>query len=132
MKIRNGFVSNSSSSSFCIYGVVKDNDDIYEGFIAKFPEDEQVKEWNPEDEDWDNYRPNEILEYVLGKLKKIDDRFEYTWDSENDQIFIGMNPMDIKDDETGRQFKNTVEQGLNEILGIDAGDCDMKLGEIDR
>jgi len=37
MKIRTGFVSNSSSSSFCIIGVPIDEDDIYTGKIKWEP-----------------------------------------------------------------------------------------------
>lgn len=51
MKIRNGFVSNSSSSSFVIYGV-KIEDKSVEDIVKQFYSEEELKEFG-EDDYWD-------------------------------------------------------------------------------
>ena len=86
MKIRNGFVSNSSSSSFCIYGTSVDID----GNIEEMIENTGL----------------EIHNYY-------------------DTIYVGRSWSSIKDDETGAQFKESVNKALKN-LGIDAkcGTCE--------
>jgi hypothetical protein len=72
MKTRHGFVANSSSSSFCIYGAIvsRDDDDIYE--------------------------------------KAEDHGLECRCPS--DDYYIGLSWSDVKDDETGAQFKERVRE----------------------
>lgn len=82
MKIRNGFVSNSSSSSFCIYGV---------GGV----------------EDADNLE-SKIDELSLNLSMH---HMEY-------YVYVGRSWDSIKDDETGRQFKDGVKADLIK-LGIE-------------
>jgi len=86
MKIRTGFVSNSSSSSFLVYGCyIKDD---FAKFIKNFIKDNPTR-----------------LEF-----KKIDVGY-----GENEQ-YIGRNPCSIGGEETGNQFKNTVEEIIAELI----------------
>jgi hypothetical protein len=82
MKFRQGFVSNSSSCSFLIYGAhVNDYDE------------EKVDEL----EDW-AYKNNYAIEFP-----------EYMG------LYIGKSWSSVKDDETGKQFKEKIEKDLKKL-----------------
>lgn len=88
MKIRSCFVSNSSSSSFCILGIRL-----------------------PENFDEDSF-------YKNNKIDKKFLEFEYGIYNYYDQYFIGVNPEQMKNDETLIQFKERICQEIKK-LGID-------------
>lgn len=100
MKIRNGFVSNSSSSSFCIYGITIDNTDDTRQQIMDY----LVK--NNIEVDSDDFY--ELAERIPG--------LEYH-SIEGDAHYLGRSFASIKDDETGKQFKDGVKNKLTEIFG---------------
>lgn len=80
MKIRNGFVSNSSTSSFCIYGI-RINGELKPGLESEL--------------------------YKLGfDVEPVDSL-----------IYIGKSWDKIKDDETGKQFKESIIETLKPVLG---------------
>lgn len=111
MKVRMGFVSNSSSSSFCIYGAFLEDDKIETPEFLEFMVDhiddvesiEKAKETLEEDRDdvlWQ-------LETPLG--------LEYYCIDGDDGVYLGDSWSHVKDDETGRQFKDRVEAQLKKI-----------------
>ena len=117
MKVRAGFVSNSSSSSFCIYGVEMDFDEM----IEKIKESNIISEEDMEkmEENDELYEVGEILEEKLGlSTYQCDD---YFW--------IGRRWAEIDDDETGGQFKDGVKTKLEEFFGPDV-ECDTYEEEI--
>ena len=82
MKVRNGFVSNSSSSSFLMYGIVAEEDDL-------------------------NIKDSEDL-YDIAEDLFENELTIYANDNING-IYIGASWDSIKDDETGAEFKSRIE-----------------------
>ena len=120
MKIRTDYVSNSSSSSFVLWGKAYDRSDLSQKMIdaGLVPEDQvddfDIYEWLDEHDsfgfDYD--------EYVIG----------------DDEIIVGMSPVKMDDNETLAQFKQRVldkikKAGLpidsiSEIEYVKGVDCD--------
>jgi hypothetical protein len=123
MKIRKGFVSNSSSSSFCIYGTSVDSlseitgvsvQEINEKRKQKFLEGygKQHPELVPQsDEEWQEYFDEDCdyADYVSGTGLEIysKDGYEY---------YIGKSWHLIGDDETGKEFKAAVEAKVKTLI----------------
>ena len=99
MKTRSGFVSNSSSSSFLIYGIELGMDEFIE--MAEAFLGEKYEDW-----------------YDAGKgLNKKCNGISVEHPGEWDSVFVGISPRKIEDDETGAQFKQRVKDTLKEFLG---------------
>ena len=109
MKIRQGFVSNSSSSSFLIYGSTIElnvNEEIVNRINEMHPEDDNLT--LEEVEDMGKY---EILEYLLDRDSSLEYHVPY-----DDEIYVGKSWDCVGDDETGRQFKERVEAEMNRVF----------------
>lgn len=118
MKIRSGFVSNSSSSSFAVYGV-----DIQEGVLVKLAQS-LLSETKPElveryakyvadvDENgYHNYDNEDYQEVICSVACALGSGWEgqaYTYE-EPDHFYLGRCPSDIDDNETGKQFRDSVQ-----------------------
>jgi len=103
MKIRIGFVSNSSTTSFCIYGFCLDDYQL----LQKACDLNKIK-CNVEDDDFESYEVCEDL------IKDAGIEFRSGPDNE---MFFGISLGDMKDDETFRQFKTRIEEALAKIFG---------------
>ena len=101
MKIRNGFVSNSSSSSFCIYGICMNQSEMIEKIKDSLTEDQQQ-----ELED-DGYYLVELLESKT-QLQVYQDE---------DSIWVGESWTCVGDNQTGKEFKDSVKSTLEAVLG---------------
>lgn len=102
MKVRTGFVSNSSSSSFAIWGASFDTDELLE--VIK----------------------NQLTEEQYEMIKEQDEALENVWsvnglemyeDYEGQRVYIGRSWSDIDDDQTGKQFKNYVQKKIEKAIG---------------
>jgi hypothetical protein len=92
-----GFVSNSSTSSFCIYGTSFD----FKKVKANHANDEDFNE--------DDFRYDGIESLAEAAGLEVH-HTDYDW-------YVGMQWDEIGDDETGSQFKQRVKESIQKFLG---------------
>lgn len=105
MNYRNSFVSNSSSSSFVVYGVGMNDDEFFSLCQSKLGEEAVNNIINDPDSG------NSYTE--LNKLEK-ETGLEFIHDWECEYHIIGRQYKTIGDNETGLDFKNSVKDKLKE------------------
>lgn len=101
MKIRLGFVSNSSTSSFCMYGARIDKREA----MALLG----IEAW-------------EDIDKIIRAKKLRIGYFDFDG-ADSADVYIGDSWRDIRDDETGRQFKDRIAAGIKALFGKDFA-CD--------
>jgi hypothetical protein len=101
MKIRTGFVSNSSSSSFCIYGVCLTEDD-FKSFMQKIKEEFK--------DERDSYEA--IDSYVYEKKLGLE-----THSIEGYSFYVGKSIQEMNDSETKKQFMDRTINELSDLFG---------------
>ncbi len=101
MKIRMGFVSNSSTTSFCIYGAEVDLSDVKKILIEKGVATE---------EGLDMYGVEEFNTYEAMGL-------DYIRDHEGGYTYMGRYYTSIGNEETGSQFEKDVEEKIKKFFG---------------
>jgi len=103
MKTRSGFVSNSSTSSFCIYGA----------FLTQKMSESEVREKCAAFIGKDC--PEDFYEALEDVATKLDLRVAHV--SESDCYYVGKNWPSIKDDQTAKQFKDEIQAAVNKVFG---------------
>ena len=134
MKTRRGFVSNSSTTSFCIYGASVDTNYITFDFLK------ELKKRNPEVferilkdaycakalKDIDNWTEEEGSEFLENNGPEIPgiisagigiDYYSGPESYYDGEYYIGRAWKYIGDDETGSQFKTSIEKAINDFFG---------------
>ena len=108
MKIRTGFVSNSSTSSFTIFGVYLEEDEIKKHFGLESNKDGGEVDANSEKDDYGDKESLDLYE----ELDKLEVPFkgpcEY-WDG----YHLGLSLLECRDDETMGDFKKRVIETVN-------------------
>lgn len=122
MKLRAGFVSNSSSSSFCLFGISMDANEALKLVIGK-----KDREGNVITEEMVNEDRYTAMENLLA-----DTDLEFVDDYECETMYFGRSYNLIRDNETGKQFKESVKKGLKKLLGKNykASEVGLQEGEI--
>jgi len=111
MKCRNGFVSNSSSSSFLIYGVKVEPMQFREAVNTLIARGE-VPGWD------EAVKEEEYISEFDGVLGL---NVHAPWDYADEPIYVGLSWDRVGDDETGRQFKNRAEDAIRTIFPMFEG-----------
>lgn len=100
MKVRTGFVSNSSSSSFLIYGVASTRSEFIELVGLEPDSDEAVA------------LEDDIYGWCEENLPSLTHESPY----DSGMHFVGLSWDAVGDDETGKQFKNRVFKELKKVF----------------
>lgn len=108
MKVRAGFVSNSSTSSFCFYGIYEDSYSLIEKLIKNGIIDEEVDESDYYD----------IIEEIAGK-----NGLDFDSDS-NGSFVVGGDLAQIPDDVVVKEWKSEIQKKINKLFGKDS-QCDI-------
>jgi hypothetical protein len=102
MKTRIGFVSNSSTTSFCIYGAFIDGEDQYKAMCKSCGMEY----------DADTFELYDIIDDICEKVG-----LTYHMGYDSDGVYIGKGMEQMKDNETYGAFKKNVQDALEKLLG---------------
>jgi hypothetical protein len=122
MKIRSGFVSNSSSSSFLIYGTTLDAGEV-STIVKKMCDEGKCKDYEGKLVQFEDIDGEEL--YSLVEYLKLPKGIDVHSPSYSDVVYVGASWDTVKDDETGKEFKNRVFETLKEAgLNIKKNELD--------
>jgi len=111
MKIRLGFVSNSSSSSFCVYGLSLRSIDFINYSKRKNPMTEH------EYEELDMDQTAQLVDKIIEKhIKKYKLNNELRYELDDEYVYVGRPYETLGENETGHAFKELAKKILEQLL----------------
>lgn len=122
MKIKLGFVTNSSSTSFVVWGMRMDEDELKEKYGEKIFASEHVI-LGP---DIVNKPREEFFEDFYYNVQTLASQcgIDMTKQCYDNEFMIGVSPFKMKEDQTLREFKGEIVQKFKN-LGIDIEASDL-------
>ena len=102
MKIRAGFVSNSSTTSFVAYGISVDADTMYDYLQKRYPA--KSEEYG-----------DDIYDFIgdICESNSLDLSFNIDWG----MVYTGLKLESMDENETKKQFKNRVKEKIAVVFG---------------
>ena len=115
MKIRQGFISNSSTTSFCIYGVHFSRGELFKVMNAIDVKAKLMLANMNKSNDMEEMDDNDLFQVIdeAYDFKNVD-----CYSPEDGGVYVGRSWSSIKDDETGKQFKDSVKNELKQVITI--------------
>lgn len=121
MKKRAGFVSNSSSCSFQIYGVGTEASSVWKNLLPETRTDVELA-WLEAHPDETLPRPEDmesmdlIEDFMWPYLRKVG--ISYNFGQDSDYVYFGLDPWDgLGENETKSQFSAKIEDIISRMFG---------------
>lgn len=115
MKVRNGFVSNSSSSSFCLLGMAYS--DIQKRMNTQKIESNIGKDTNEYDEDMsDDDNEEDMYDMLEKNLKGTSLVYSHGYENYSEDWVVGFNPNKVNDSHTLKDIKKEVSDEINKAF----------------